>query len=69
MCQCDGQWRVISFAAAVLLMDDDILISAQDVQFALRVWKVGTKILTVQYSIVQYSIVQYSIPVVQYSTV
>ena len=37
-----NKWRVISFAAAVLLMDDDILVSAQDVQFAFRVWKVGT---------------------------
>jgi len=26
---------------AVLLMDDDLLIAAQDVQFAFRVWKVG----------------------------
>lgn len=28
---------------AVLLMDDDLLVAAQDVQFAFRVWKVGMK--------------------------
>ena len=36
---------LFSFGAAVLLMDDDVLVSAQDVQFAFRVWKVGTHTL------------------------
>ena len=38
LCLC---MYVCTWSVAVFLVDDDMMVSAQDIQFAFRVWKVG----------------------------